>query len=273
MCQKRKTDKKGKRLHMNQIKEIWDYRAMISSLVKRDLRGRYKGSVLGFLWTFLNPLFQLLVYTFVFSIIMRAGIEDYYLFLFVALVPWNYFSACVSGGAGCVVGQKDLLSKIYFPREVLPISHVCSQLVNMLLTFLVVIAVLIVSGKGVNLLLWLYLPIIILVETMLAFGLTLLFSAITVYFRDMQFLLSIVTMAWQFMTPVMYPIEMVPENLRGLYGLNPMTPIIQAYRDVFYYKQAPQVSTMLAGFVMGILFLVIGWITYEKLKRRFAEVM
>lgn len=130
---------------MKTIKEIWDYRQMIISLVKRDLRGRYKGSALGFLWTFLNPLLQLVVYTFVFSTIMRAGIEDYYLFLFVTLVPWTYFASSVSGGASCIIGQKDMVNKIYFPREVLPIAHVFSQLVNMLLTYLVVIIVLIFS--------------------------------------------------------------------------------------------------------------------------------
>lgn len=258
---------------MKMMREIWEYRAMISSLVKRDLRGRYKGSVLGFFWTFLNPLFQLLVYTFVFSTIMRAGIKDYYLFLFVALIPWNYFSSCVSGGAGCVVGQKDLLSKIYFPREVLPISYVLSQLVNMLLTFLVLFGVLLVSGKGIILSLWIYLPVIILVETMLAFGLTMLFSAITVYFRDMQFLLGIITMAWQFLTPVMYSIDMVPEDLRKLFHLNPMTSVILAYRDVFYYQQAPQVSTLLSGTIMGIFFMIIGWFIFQKLKKRFAEVI
>ena len=180
---------------------------MISSLVKRDLRGRYKGSVLGFLWTFLIPLLQLIVYTFVFSVIMRAGIEDYYLFLFVALVPWTFFSTAVGGGAGCITSQQNLVNKIYFPREVLPISYVLSQLINMLLSFIVVAAVLIISGKGINLAVWWYLPIIILQETLLAFGLTLLVSGITVYFRDMQFLLNIVLMAWQFLSPVMYSVD------------------------------------------------------------------
>ena len=180
---------------MNTIKEIWNYRSMITSLVKRDLRGRYKGSVLGFFWTFLNPLLQLIVYTFVFSIVMRAGIEDYYLFLFVALVPWVFFSSSVDGGAGCVRNQVNLVNKIYFPREVLPIAHVLSQLVNMLLSFLVVIAVLIVSGKGINLAVWWYLPIVILQETLLAFGFALFFSAVTVFFRDLQYFLTIFLMA------------------------------------------------------------------------------
>ncbi len=258
---------------MKLFKEIWDYRTMISSLVKRDLRGRYKGSVLGFLWTFLNPLLQLIVYTFVFSVIMRAGIEDYYLFLFVALVPWTFFSTSVGGGAGCIISQQSLVNKIYFPREVLPVSHVLSQLINMLLSFIVVIAVLIIAGKGINLAVWWYLPVIILQETLLAFGLTLLFSGITVYFRDMQFLLNIVLMAWQFLSPVMYSVDMVPEKFRGVFYLNPMTPIIAAYRDVLYYKQAPELHTFILGTIMGIVMLFIGWFSFGKLKKHFAEVL
>jgi len=258
---------------MKLFKEIWDYRTMISSLVKRDLRGRYKGSVLGFLWTFLNPLLQLIVYTFVFSVIMRAGIEDYYLFLFVALVPWTFFSTAVGGGAGCITSQQNLVNKIYFPREVLPISYVLSQLINMLLSFIVVAAVLIISGKGINLAVWWYLPIIILQETLLAFGLTLLVSGITVYFRDMQFLLNIVLMAWQFLSPVMYSVDMVPEQFRGIFNLNPMTPIIVAYRDVLYYKQAPALRTFVLGTIMGIVMLFIGWLSFGKLKKHFAEVL
>lgn len=258
---------------MKLLREIWDYREMIFSLVKRDLRGRYKGSVLGFLWTFLNPLLQLIVYTLVFSVIMRAGIEDYYLFLFVALVPWTYFSTSVSGGAGCITSQQNLVNKIYFPREVLPISYVLSQLINMLLSFIVVILVLLVAGKGVNLAVWWYLPIIILQETLLAFGLTMLVSAITVYFRDMQFLLNVIMMAWQFLSPVMYTVDMVPEEFRGIFYLNPMTPIIVAYRDVFYYKQAPELHNFILGAVMGVVMLIIGWVSFGKMKKHFAEVL
>ena len=106
------------------LKELYAYRQMIFSLVKKDLRGRYKGSVLGFMWTFINPLLQMGVYTLVFSIILRNDIDKYYLFLFVALVPWIFFSASLTGGADSVLASKDMLKKIYFPREVLPISYV-----------------------------------------------------------------------------------------------------------------------------------------------------
>ena len=132
---------------MKTIKELLAYRTMIGSLIQRDLRGRYKGSVLGFAWTFLNPLLQLAVYTVVFSAIMRSGIEDYYLFLFVALIPWIFFSASLTGGSSCILSQKEMVKKIYFPREVLPIAHVTSQLVNMMLSFLVVLAVLIALSR------------------------------------------------------------------------------------------------------------------------------
>lgn len=258
---------------MNTLKEIYEYRTMISSLVKRELRGRYKGSLLGFAWTFINPLLQLAVYTLVFSTIMRAGIEDYYLFLFVALIPWIMFSASISGGANCIVAQKDMVSKIYFPREVIPIAHVTTQLVNMLLSMLVVLAVLLVSGKDISIEKLLFLPLIIIAEYILAIAITLLVSAVTVYFRDLEYILGIITMAWQFLTPVMYSVDMVPDKLMTIFNLNPMTPIIIAYRDILYYNQLPKIGTLLHGFIFSIVLLVIGWIVFENLKKHFAEEM
>ena len=258
---------------MKTVKEIYEYRTMISSLIQRDLRGRYKGSVFGFAWTFLNPLLQLAVYTLVFSAIMRAGIEDYYLFLFVALIPWMFFSTSVSAGANCIMSQKEMVKKIYFPREVLPIAHVTCQLVNMLLTFIVVFLVLIISGKGLSISALLYLPIVIAAEYMLALSITMIVSAITVYLRDLEHILMIITMAWQFLTPVMYSVDMVPEQLRGIFNLNPMTPIIIAYRDIFYYKQIPEIRTLVHGFVFSIILLVVGWFIFGKLKRHFVEEM
>lgn len=256
---------------MKTMKEIYEYREMIYSLVKRDLRGRYKGSVLGFFWTFLNPLLQLLVYTLVFSIIMRSNIEQYYIFLFVALVPWIFFSSSITGGSTSVQASADMVKKIYFPREVMPISYVTSAFVNMLLTFLVVFAVLIISGFGINFHALLYLPIIMLVEYILSLGFALLSSALTVYFRDLAYILGIITMAWQYLTPVMYSEEMIPEDLLPIWGLNPMTPIIQAYRDILYYKEIPEIGTLLHATIFGILILVIGLIVFKHLQKGFAE--
>lgn len=262
---------------MNVFKEIYEYRQMIFSLVRKDLRGRYKGSVLGFFWTFLNPLLQLLVYTLVFSVIMRAGIEDYYFFLFVALVPWIFFSSALTGGASSVIMSKDMVKKIYFPREVLPISYITTSFVNMLLSFVVIFVVVIVTGYGINPKALLYLPIIMLVEYFLALGIALIASALTVYFRDLEYILSIVAMAWQFLTPVMYSQEMVeaslPPALLKIWNLNPMTPIIVAYRDILYYKNIPELNTLLAAVILGGLCMIIGLVVFRKLQKGFAEEM
>ena len=256
---------------MNKLKEIYAYREMINSLVRKDLRGRYKGSVLGFLWTFLNPLLQLIVYTMVFSVILRAGIDKYYLFLFVALIPWIFFSSSVISGSSCIIAQKDLVKKIYFPREVLPISHVTTCFINMLLSFIVIFFVVAISGVGINFRAVCYLPIIMIVEYILALGMAMIFSALTVYLRDLEYILGIITMAWQFLTPIMYSIDIVPENIMPIFMANPMTPIIIAYRDILYYKQIPQISTLLHAFVLGVIILIIGSIIFDKLQKHFAE--
>ncbi|SEB00565.1 ABC-2 type transport system permease protein [Pseudobutyrivibrio sp. ACV-2] len=262
---------------MNHLKEIFEYREMIYGLVRRELRGRYKGSVLGFLWTFINPLLQLVVYTLVFSVIMRAGIDKYYLFLFVALVPWIFFSTCLTGGAGCIMASQDMVKKIYFPREVIPIAFATSAFINMLLTFVVVFVVLLFSGYGLNPVALLYLPIVMLVEFFLALGITLLASACTVYFRDLQYILGIISMAWQYLTPVLYSSAMVEEQLANhrillyIWNLNPTTPLINAYRQILYYKSVPDLHTLLAAVILGMLVCVIGYLTFQKLQRGFAE--
>lgn len=256
---------------MQTIKELYAYREMIISLVRRDLKGRYKGSVLGFMWTFINPLLQLVVYTLVFSVILRNDIEDFYLYLFVALVPWIFFSTSVSGGSGCIWSQQDLVKKIYFPREVLPISFVTSQFINMLLSLLVVLIIIIITGKGLNPVALLYMPAVMAIEYFLALGMALITSAVTVYIRDLEYLLGIITMAWQFLTPIMYPIELVPDSLMPIFYLNPMTPVIIAYRDILYYKQLPQMETLIQALFLGLFLMAVGCITFSKLKRHFAE--
>ena len=256
---------------MESLKSLYEYRQMIFSLVHKELKGKYKASVLGFAWTFVNPLLHLAVYTLVFSTILRADIKDYYIFLFVALVPWMFFNSSIVGGSTSVVDSGDMVKKIYFPREVLPIAYVTSAFVNMILVFIAVFGVLIVSGYGVNLRALIYLPIIMIVEFILALGFAFIAAALDVYFRDLVYILSIVTMAWQYVTPVMYPAEWVPEHLMFIWNLNPMTPIIMAYRDILYYKRIPQLHTLIWATGVGIVFLVLGYVIFRKLQKGFAE--
>ena len=256
---------------MSVIKELFQYREMVFSLVRQNLRSRYKGSVLGFLWTFINPLLQLVVYTIVFSNIMRSGIEHYAMFLFVALIPWLFFSASLTGGSSCILMNKDLVKKIYFPRRVIPISYVTSAFVNMLLGFVVVFGALFFSGIGVNGYALLYLPAVMIVEYIFSMGIAIFFSAFTVYFRDLEYILGIISMAWMYMTPVMYPDDKVPEKYRVLFNLNPMTSIIKIYRDILYYKQIPDLGVLGQALISGIIFLVAGNVTFGILEKRFAE--
>ncbi len=256
---------------MRLIKELWEYREMVASLVKRDLKSRYKGSVLGFLWMFLNPLLQLAVYTVVFSTIMRMGIDKFYLFLFVALVPWLFFSTCLSAGTTVIFSQQDMVKKIYFPREVLPLAFTLSQFVNMLLSFLVIFAVVLCSGIKIELQALLCLPLVMCVEFILALGVTYLVSALNVYFRDLEHILGIVSMAWMYLTPIIYPIDMVPKEYVPLFYFNPMTSITIAYRDILYYGQVPHISTLSNAMVMGFVVLAAGQITFGRLQKHFVE--
>ena len=255
---------------MKTLKEIYAYREMIRMFVRRDLRGRYKGSVLGFLWTFLNPLLQLGVYTIVFSVIMRSGIEKYYLYLFVALIPWMFLASSVQAGTTCVLREKDLVTKIHFPRQVLPIAHVMTCFVNMLLCMIVVFAVCL-FGIGMNFAVLWYLIPVMATELLLALGLCFIVSGATVFFRDLEHFTGILVMLWQFLTPVMYSVDMVPEQLRGVFMMNPMTPIIVCYRDILYWKKAPQLENLLLSLGLGLLFLVAGWFLFDRLQKHFAE--
>lgn len=256
---------------MKLVKELWDYREMIISLVRRDLKSRYKGSVLGVLWMFVDPLLQIIVYSLVFSTIMKSGIEKFYLFLCVALIPWIFFSTCLSAGTGIILGQQDMVKKIHFPREVLPISFTTSYFVNMVISFIVIFVTVFVSGIGVNLIALLFLPLVMVIEYMLALGITLLSSALTVYFRDLKHIFDVIALAWMYLTPVLYPIEWIPSEYRFLFSLNPMTPIITAYRDILYYKQLPEFSTLSQAFMLSFLILLIGLISFGKLQKHFAE--
>lgn len=252
------------------IREIFSYRAMIAMLVKRNLRGRYKASVLGFAWTFINPLLQLLVYTLVFSVVMRSNIEKYYLFLFVALIPWIAMSSSVLEGANAVTSQSSLVTKIHFPRQVLPITAVTTCFVNMLLCMLVVLGVCFVMN-GLNFSVLIFLVPIAFVEYLLALGIAFFVSGLNVYFRDLEHILGVFVMAWQFLSPIMYSIDQVPVSLHKIFNLNPISSIITAYRDVLYYKVTPDMGTLLYPFVISIFILFLGWCSFNRLEKHFAE--
>lgn len=254
------------------LKEIVSYRDMVGRLVRRDLRGRYKGSVLGFLWNFLNPMCQIVVYIIVFSMIFPSGIENYYIYLIVGMMPWNFFAEAVKEGAGCVVNQADMAKKIYFPREVLAISAVTSRLVNFLITYLVVFGIILISGVGISMKSLLVLPLVIVTEYIFALGLALLFAGIDVYFRDIEHIIGVFLMAWVWGTPVMYAIESAGTGvLSKVVSLNPMTWFVTAYHNILYDQMLPNAGMLFRCFVIAVVLLIIGETVFAKLEKNFAE--
>ncbi|MFV0465965.1 MAG: ABC transporter permease [Lachnospiraceae bacterium] len=256
---------------MKKLKELYEYRTMIQSSVRKELRGRYKNSILGFLWTFINPLMQIIIYTIVFSQIFKMDVDKYYLYLTVVMIPFVFFSSSMTGGSMSVVNQKDLVKKIYFPREVLPISFVTTCFVNFLLSMIVVFGVIAISGNGFNLVALLFLPIIMLIEYILVLGLTMIVSACNVYLRDLEHIVGVLMMAWIYMTPVMYDKSLVPPQLIPIFNSNPMTPVSIAYRDILYYKRIPEMQTLGLTVAFGVGSMIIGFIIFDKLQKNFAE--
>lgn len=258
---------------LQRIRNIYAYRDMIYSLVRRELRGRYKGSVLGFLWTYINPLCQVVIYSAVFSVIFKVNIDKFYLYLIIGMMPWTFFNTSVQGGATCVRAQADMVKKIYFPREVIPISYVTSAFVNMLLSFIIVFLVVFLSGIGFKMSALLYLPLIMAIEYIFALGVAFVVSSITVYFRDLEQIVGVIMMAWIYITPIMYNMEYVPEQYKQLVVMNPMTPIVEVYHQILYYQMIPTTDYLLLAVGNSFIVFAVGFIVFAKLDRNFAEEM
>jgi lipopolysaccharide transport system permease protein len=258
------------------VKKLFSYRELLFSLTKKELKVKYRGSVLGFFWSLLNPILTMLVYTFVFSIVLRGGIEQFAVFLICALLPFNFLSNSVNYGAGCIISNSNLVNKIYFPREIIPLSIVLSNLINF---FFELAALFIVLGvMGYRFYIYLYiLPVLIFIQFFLVTGMTFLVSALNVFFRDLQHLITIIMMVWFFGTPIIYPLSMVPEKYQVFLKINPMTIYADYYRNIFYYVKYPEnagfpstVDTLVA---LGITILIffIGYFIFKRLEPRFAE--
>ena len=255
---------------INKVKEIYKYRHMLFTLVKQDKNGRYKGSIFGFLWTLLNPLFMLLVYSVVFSIVFKSDIENYPIYLFVCLMPWNAFNTMIGGGTTCVSNNASIIKKVYFPREVLPLSVVISNTIQYCFSLVITFIALLISGIGIT---WyaIFLPLVMLVQVVFAFGLILMLSAANVYVRDVQYMMNPIMMIWMYASPILYSITMVPEKWLSIYKLNPMVTILQGYQSILYNQTLPNFKALGIVFLVSIAICIIGYMIFNKLQRRFAE--
>jgi len=261
---------------ISNVKTLFSYRELLFSLTKKELKVKYRGSALGFFWSLLNPILTMLVYSFVFSIVLRAGIKEFAIFLICALLPFNFLSNSVNYGASSIIGNSNLVNKIYFPREIIPLSIVFTNLINF---FFELAALFIVLGiMGYKFYMYLYLlPIIIFIQFFLVVGMTLLVSALNVFFRDLQHLITIIMMVWFFGTPIIYPLSMVPERFQYVIKINPMTIYAAYYRNIFYYVKYPEgagfPNTLETLGALGITLLIFfaGYYVFKRLEPRFAE--
>ncbi len=255
---------------MNIFKKIYNYRELLKTNVKKEIRGRYKNSILGVMWSFLNPLLQLAVYSIIFGALLAGGDSTYYIYICVALIPWTYFTTAITQSSFTIIGNADIIKKVYFPREILPISVVTSGAVNFVISTIIILFFVIFSGIGLSWYLLLY-PVILLVQYVLLLGIGFIVSAITVYFRDLEHIIGIILLAAFYGTPIVYKLEQLPVNLQIILQLNPMTHIINAYRDIFYYQQMPNMKIIGLLFLVSVALLVVGYFIFKKLQKGFAE--
>ena len=255
---------------MNFFKELYHYRELLKTNVKKDIRGKYKGSFLGILWSFINPLLQVLVYALVFPYIMKVETENYLIFLICGIIPWTWFITSISQGTTSITNNANLIKKVYFPREILPISVVTSGLVNFLISCLIILIFVICGGLGIT---WhlVFLPFIIIVQYLFTLALIFVLSAFNVYVKDVEYIVAFIINMLFYATPILYTTEMFSGPILWLFRLNPLAHLINAYRDVFYVHHIPNLINLSILLGVSILLVVICYIIFKKLEKGFAE--
>ncbi|MGP0587915.1 ABC transporter permease [Paenibacillus timonensis] len=255
---------------INSLKEIYKYRNMVNYFTRSELRNRYKGSVLGVLWSILNPLFLLLLYSFVFSFVMKISIPNYLLFLFSGLVPWICFKSSILTSSGSIVGNGGLIKKVYFPREIIVLSSVTSNFINMFIALILIVPLLFVYQVPINKY-YLLLPLVIIVQFIFTLSLSMIVSAFTVFVRDLRQILDIVMMGLFYTTPIVYKTDMIPEKIQDFFNINPIAIIIKFYQDVIYHNQMPNIMSLAVLSVCCIAMLYISHTIFSHLSKWFAE--
>jgi ABC-type polysaccharide/polyol phosphate export permease len=255
------------------IRSLVRYRALVQSLVSRELKARYRGSVLGFFWSFVNPLLLLLTYTLVFTVILPGrqseAMQPYFLFFFTGILPWTWFSASLAESSGVLISSGNLIKKVLFPAEVLPAVTVIANLVHFLLGLPILLVFLAWKGK----LGWtaLLLPLPLLVQLVLCLGFALFLSAITVHFRDVQSILGHVLHLWFFATPVLYHYGDIHGTLRQVLRMNPMTHVLVSYQQILFHGHFGHWRGLGLAFLVGVAVFAVGAFLFDRLRDTFPE--
>ena len=268
----------------NRLLELIRFRDLIVNLVVRDLKVRYKNSVLGIFWSWLNPLFMMVVYTVVFTIMQPGNVgipkDQFPAFVLCALLPWNLFSTSVTQSVGSIVENANLVKKVYFPREILPLSVILANLVNFSISLLVLVPMMLLLRVPITP--WiLLLPVVILIEFWFITGVSFLLSTLNVFYRDTKVIMEVAMMAWLFVTPVFYPINTLPQS-REILGvvidirrwtriLNPMASLVAAYQDVLFYGRQVGWDFLARTAVTSLVVFIAGYWVFCRYSKLFGE--
>lgn len=256
---------------MNLFRNLYMYRELLKTNIQKDVGGKYKKSFLGVLWSFINPLLQIIVYWFVFDKVLHSSNkENYVVYLCCGLIPWQYFASVVNRGAAVIIDNGSVLKKVYFPREILPISLAASETVNFMIATIMILVF--VIGGGISLtinVLWYF--VILAIQFLLSVGVAFIVSSISVYVRDLIHILGIVIQLLFYATPIVYSLDQIPGKFAWVGKLNPMAYIIDSYRNIFYEGKMPNMEYLAISFAFALAFCFIGYFIFKKLEKRFAE--
>jgi ABC-type polysaccharide/polyol phosphate export permease len=254
------------------VKIIWLRRSLIVELVKREVKLRYRGTWLGFLWSLLNPLIMTVVYTVVFVYFFRVSTPNYSVFLFCALLPWNWFSEAIMSGTDCFVGRAGFVRDAIFPTAILPVSLIGSSMMNYVFSLPILLIALLAFRVPFS---WslLTLPLIMAVQFLFTLGIVFILGTFNVFFRDLRYIVQNLLMALFFLTPIMYDINTIPERFWILLKLNPMEHIINDYRSIFYYNTWPDWGDTGIVVAISLVFIVLGIWAFETHRESFAEYL
>jgi ABC-type polysaccharide/polyol phosphate export permease len=250
------------------LRGTYRYRELIWALAMKELKIRYKRSVLGFLWALLNPMLLMLILTVVFSTIMGAAIKHYAIFLLSLLLPWTFFSQSLSYAVEAIVGNGDLIKKVAIDKLVFPIAAVVSNMINLLLSLIPLVLIVLVLHHPITAA-WLYLPIPLLSLTLFTLGGTFFFATANVYYRDVAHILQVLLQIWFYITPIIFGLSMYPKQYQWLFQLNPMIYVLEGFRDTVYSGVVPSSSFMAISFALALTVLVGGFTFFRKHQDQF----
>jgi lipopolysaccharide transport system permease protein len=252
---------------------IYDYRELIKNLVASDLKLKYASSVLGFAWSLINPLLMMLVLFFVFKNVFapsNASPEDYALNLLIGIFAWRFFAMGTAAAMYSVVGKPSLVTKIFIPRHILTFSNVVTSLISSLLEFIVLVVIILALKHNLSLTIVMF-PFIHILFFLVIYGIGLILSSLYVYFRDLNQIWDVVLQIGFFLSPIVYPLSMIPEKYLSYYMLNPVTRLIDMYRDIFLYGVFPGLFDIIIVLVLGIVLVILGTLLFNRLSLKFAE--